>query len=564
MIKKLLKNEWLVFLCTVMLFLALRLPAVHMPYHQDEYKWPLYADSSITAPGTVPHPPLSEFFYTKFPGGVLSFNDFRFIPLMFELLALIPLYFFVRRRFSVGTAQLAVLIFSLSYYGILASLMVDTDGAILPFFLLCSLYLYDSFRLSEGRKKYVWLGALVFSMILGLMVKLSFVLGVGAIICDFCWQERSRIDKKKFFIGLGGIVGFGLLVYGALLLSQHIFPGFSIARGEKYWGTFVHGFSSRNYFQTAIQVFKGLVYSSPALVLLGLVSVGKKFRSEKIRIFQFFIVISLIFYIVVFDFSIGALDRYLEFLVMPLSIIAASIIARVWNERKESEQVEQIKDFPRAYMWWGIAIAGLLVCLNFLTQMVPPQYPKTAWIHYFASLEWNFLFPFSGGSGPTGFYVSFLFIGMTWIVSAVLLSLFYKKKHAGFLLIVLVIGLAYNVVFAEEYLFGKINGNSSRLAEGAVNFIAQDQSIKNVVVYNDVAGYNIRQLGKYERRMYAAPQFEDSYKTFFDGWKGYIMFINIPRIDPNGFYAYYLSTCTRVYEQTDTYITAQVLSCGKE
>ena len=194
---------------------------------------------------------------------------------------------------------------------------------------------------------------------------------------------------------------------------------------------------------------------------------------------------------------------------------------------------------------------------------MPPLHPKSEWMNRILELKWNFLFPFTGGSGPTGFYVSFAFIALIWICSAIFgFSAFRENKYRKqALLAVLVLGIMYNGVFIEEYLFGKINGSSHRLFAEAKEFIKNDNSIKSVVVYNDIGGYEIQQLGKYKRRLYAAPQFEETYKKFFQDFSGHVLYINIPRIGENTFYSDYLNTCKEIYYKKDKYVSAKILDC---
>jgi hypothetical protein len=44
------KKEWVWLIVLAILFLGLRLPAIHSPYHQDEYKLPMYADPQFFQP----------------------------------------------------------------------------------------------------------------------------------------------------------------------------------------------------------------------------------------------------------------------------------------------------------------------------------------------------------------------------------------------------------------------------------------------------------------------------------------------------------------------------------
>ena len=209
--------------------------------------------------------------------------------------------------------------------------------------------------------------------------------------------------------------------------------------------------------------------------------------------------------------------------------------------------------------------SSFIFLVQFVNHSVPTLYPKKEWLSLFTHLKWNFLFPFTGGSGPTGFYISFLFISFAWILSIFLIvygrSKFISSKEILFL--VLVLGIFYNVIFTEEYLFGKINGSSYGLFEEVKQFIVNDKNIKKIMVYNDIGGYEIQKLGKYERRIYAAPQFESVYKPIFIPYDGHVLFIDIPRVNPNSLYANFFAVCSEIYKKNDKYITAKILDCSK-
>ena len=185
-----------------------------------------------------------------------------------------------------------------------------------------------------------------------------------------------------------------------------------------------------------IQLIKALLFASPLLIVPFLFIDREIF--SKTRVLFLFILLGLFFYILVFDFSIGALDRYLQFLIVPLCVIAGAIFAKYIN-------------FPRKLgIIWPILISILLISVQFFNHFVPSLYPKTEWINRALSLKWNFLFPFLGGSGPTPFYVSFLFIALMWVI-CVLVSLLALRKielRRGVLLGVLFFGFCYNIVFS--------------------------------------------------------------------------------------------------------------------
>jgi hypothetical protein len=197
---------------------------------------------------------------------------------------------------------------------------------------------------------------------------------------------------------------------------------------------------------------------------------------------------------------------------------------------------------------------------QFLPQYVPPLHPKSDWLHRALTLQWDFLFPFHGGSGPLGFYVSFLYITLSWIVGALLLVVVFRKPalRAPLLALCIPIALSYNLLFTEEFHFGYINGSAPTLLSGVVEFIKNNPDITKVVVYNDNGGDEIKQIGKYERRLYVDPKFNTSERVMkFDH---HFLQIDIPR-PPTGPYERSFDACRRVYFATDKYISASVYDC---
>ena len=422
----------------------------------------------------------------------------------------------------------------------------------MPFFFLCMLY--SSERASVSDEKKWWYGLVLISAILGLFIKVSFFLAVGAVLADFLWAKRHLLKKSDIIRYGAYLFAFIILFILLLVISQKLFPFFNLASSLKYWEHFAVG--NRNWLQTAIQLLKAILYTSPFLLLTPLCNSTKRFH-EQIP-FIAYLIFGFIFYVLLFDFSLGALDRYLQFIIIPLCALSATAIVDLWPKTLAATS--------RMMLLLGSLVAVAIFLLQFISQYVPPLYPKTEWIHRIVSLHWNFLYPFSGGSGPLGFYISFFFIGLMWVVSV--LAVFYglAKLHVkrNVLLFLIPLGLVYNVTFAEEYMFGSINGSASRLVRDAVAFIQSDRDISKVVVYNDNGGAEVQAIGKYARRMYATPQFEDTYRDFFKTFSGHILYIDVPKIGENNFYSNYMKTCTSIYSETDHYITATVLDCVKK
>jgi len=558
------KKEYIILLGIVVLFLVLRIPGLDNLYHQDEYKWPIIVNPALTEPGGIPHPPVGEFIYREL-GAVVGYDNFRTIPLLFSFFNILLLFYLAKMIGDKRSALWTVFFFAISFYSVLASLMIDTDGSIMPFFLLIALISYYKLRLNNfvlKKKSYVWIAVLGIAVILGFLTKASFVVGILAIALDFAFERKVFEDKKKLFryVGYGAI---GLLSLGLLLfISKFIFPYFRLDWTIKYWSHFMK-FGNRGWFQTMIQFVKSVMYLSPLLVL-PLLFLNRQTIS-KYRPFLLFIVVGLFFYLIAFDFSEGALDRYFQFLIIPLCVIGGVVFAQT---SPLTSLLDKEKGDLRGQKWGGVVLVLISIAiffLQFFNHLVPPHYPKTEWIDRIISLKWNFLFPFTGGSGPTGFYVSFAFIGLVWLCSIIFAVFALKKEEAkrSAIMAILILGFLYNGVFIEEYLFGKINGSPYSLFIEAKEFIQNNNTIKKVVVYNDIGGYEIQKLGKYEKRLYATPQFENSYKEFFKDFSGHILYINIPKIGENSFYSNYFNSCKNIYKNQDGYITVHMLDCRK-
>lgn len=546
-------KNWLFVLLGIVLFFIFRVPALYTPYHQDEYKWPLYAEEKVYTPGSVPHPPLTEFIY-RVVGQKIGLDNFRFIPLTFGFVNLLLLFYLVKNISDRRTALWSAFLFVVSFYSILANLMVDVDGSVMPFFFLLMSIGYFKLRSSNfvlDKASIKWLALFGLGLIGGFLIKVSFFICIAAVILDFIIEKNILSNRKKVLKYLLYFLGFIILLGLLLLLVKFIFPFFDLAKAIKYWKHFAV-FSGRGWTQTFIQFAKSLMYISP-LLLLPLVFTDKEIW-KKIRPMFLFLIFGTIFYLFVFDFSLGAIDRYFQFTVVPFSIISGFIFSKYF------ELKEKIKTSD---YFVAIVLGVAIFFVQFFHHFVPPLYPKTEWLSRVLSLKLNFLFPFMGGSGPIPFYISFLFISLVWLGSLIFVAngLINKNLAKRALFALLVFGLIYNLTFLQEYMFGGINGSSKKLVAESVSYIKQNENIKNVVVYNDNGGWDIRKTGKYARRMYATPQFEEEYRKYLGSFSGHIMFVSIPAISKDSFYQKYFDSCKIIYEKADKTIPSKIYEC---
>ncbi|MDP3954722.1 MAG: glycosyltransferase family 39 protein [bacterium] len=562
------KKEIIIFAVILSLFLLTRLPGIHFSYFQDERKYIGIGQRTLEGIVNTAHPPLTEIIMAG-TSKIFGSDNFRAMPLIFSTAGLFLLYFFVRRNFGVKTALWSSFLFTVSFYSVLASLTVDVDGGVMPFFFLLTLISYFEWRRAENkRSKIYWGTAVAVAILLGFLVKLSFIIVAGALIIEFLWSKKNLLSKK--FLLKWGVLSLGFLGFlGAVLVGiNHFSSFFDLSRTISHATDYFH-IEGRSYLQILIQVSKAIFYASPLLIATSLFISRKRFKD--LRIFYIFLVLSFIFYIILFDFSRAALDKYLALIIVPLSIIAGVAVADILYPNSLSEALSEkahpnIKQFLRQntklIFWASYTVAGLIF-LQFLPHVAPPQYPKEEWLGRILSLKWNFLFPFTGGSGPLGFYISWLFIGIAWVLALLFAVLYFWKKKLGKNLIVLVlaVGLAYNFIFIEEFLVGNFNGNPYMLLKDSVEFIKNDNNIKSVITYRDIAGKELSDIGKFEYRIYAIPKFEDVHVNTLNNFKGHYLVINIPKIEENSLYTRYFDTCEIIYEKWSGKIPARVYDC---
>jgi hypothetical protein len=525
------------------LFLLLRLPGLHLPYHQDEWKNVASAETMEGAGRFFAHPPFMQMIFVAWHN-IFGIEGFRLLPLLFSAGAGVLLYLVVAGRAGRHAALWAVGLFALCAYNIHGSLSPDVDGAILPFFFLLALYAHDK----------RWRTLFVSALLAGLLIKLSFILVIGVFILEYIWQSRASLTWKKSAQGVAIIAGFGAVYIALLYFIQAIYPAFSIDFMLGHAQDSAGGLG-RNWTQVIVQGAKALFFLSPILIA-PILFVSREVL-KKSRPFFLYSITGLIFYFVLFDFSRAALDKYLLFLIVPLAAITGMIFAEIFDGKKISSY--------KPVVIAGVILGLILVGLNFLPHSIVPLYPKTEWFSKVLHGEWNILNPFIGGNGPMGFYVSFLFIALAYIASVILgfVGLIKKGWRTHILVILFIIGVAYNLVFAEEFLFGKINGHAPEALNAAISYIAENDMIAQVLTYSDTGAGPLTLMGKYAGRIYATPDAEENYRQKFKEFRGHYMVIDIPHLAESGFYGRFFAACDVLFETRSGRTSGKVYDCAK-
>ena len=537
-------SSWPIPFVFCALFLILRLPALHMPYHQDEYKWAMAVGFEDFFSASIPHPPLTRFLYLTL--SLLIGNDYlRLMPIIVSLITLWILFSYANRFYSKRVAVIASTFFVLMPYSVLGSLQIDIDGAVLPLFTIITVYGYFLWK-ESGFKNLDKLAIVILGLLGGFLSKLSFVIVPVSLAVHWLYERYFadfKISEVVTFIRLRYLWFIALL--GALpvlfWLSNHVFL-------FRYVKNFMH-VGGRNYFELFFLTAKAIIYLSPVLVILPLIGI-KKWKG--VSFWYLFGIISILFYAVIFDFSHRTLDRYWAVMVLPLIMISSVYL---------SEFIKSISKKDCVILGVSTILITLSGMFIFgLKHLVLPLNPKADFIHALITLKWNILIPISGGSGPVGFYLSLLGIVFFWALTVIAFVLLIKSRREG-ALAVLAIFLSYSLIVNAEYLFGYFYGSSTQVLNTLVGEVRDNKGVVKVMDYNDSGAYELIQMGKYYQRFYADPAFVESNKQKFDNFNGYFMVLDFPMIDKNSYYSQYLSNCKVEYQSSDKYIKGYIYNC---
>lgn len=545
MTKILKNNSWLWFL--VFLFIFIRFLGLGQLYHQDEYRWISIANTVEFGELDSPHPPMMETLLS-IGGKLVGYDNLRIVPFIFGLLNLLLVYAVsLKLTGNKKIAYLAAGLYVGSVYSLIANLMIDIDGAILPFIVLLAYYFYLR-SVTGGNKKLIL--SLVLVMIVGFLTKLSFILFTGALAVEYLWTlfERGKFKNqiKKAGLTLGAVV---ILAVGIYTIYGAADPYF-----VKYSTHFkIFNFTSRAYFDLFLRLFKFFIWLSPLLFLPTVYGLFKKDVFKKYRIWYIYLLFNFLFYLVIFDFATLPIERYFMFIIIPSVLISANVIYLFMFKLNKKHLIFCILGF----------LILLVVTLSIAYDIVPLN-PKEAYVNKVKDLDFNFLIPLTGGSGPIGFYGSAQLILWAWVVCTfgLFLSTFDRlstsKKRLGIMLF-LVFGVGYNVLLSSEHLTGVVYGSVNRITKESVEYVINNPEIDEVITYYDAGVYYLRIADKYSARFYTAPSRDYSARIL--AYRGHYMIVDFPAIDKESQYWKLISRCELDKKFTDKYVDSYIFDC---
>lgn len=536
------KKSIIIFLLLLTIFFILRIPALNEPYHQDEYKWAMAVGFEESSSPSIPHPPLTRFLYL-IVSTIFGNDNLRFMPLAASLLSLFIIFYIVKRYYSLTAAFLAALLFTVVPYSVLGSVQIDIDGAVLPMFSLITILGYLLSKETNFRDKR--LNALiVFGMVGGFLSKLSFIIIPVTLAIHFLYERYSeRLKDNKFVAKMALSALFVLL---GLVLVVLPFKDVVFLRYIKNFTNIL----DRNFAELAFLSLKAVIYLSPMLLVVAIFALKD---CRKLSLWYIFLLNSILFYAVIFDFTHRTLDRYWMILILPLTIIAAAVISKVLEDIRKKDVL--------LYILAAILTFVVAISIFNLPHEVIPLNPKANFILALTSLSWDILIPLSGGSGPLGFYVSLLGIAVFWSISAITcLFLLNQRFRRNAAIILISISSVYSLIIVNEYLNGSFYGKTSRVLAETLEYIEVSE-IPKVITYNDTGAYELLLMDKYHKRFYADPAFVESNREKFASFDGHYMMVDFPKINHESFYWQYFESCQKEFEVKDKQISGYIFLC---
>lgn len=537
-----------------LLFIYIRFLVSGLMYHQDEYKWAMIVNGAFNLDLKSDHPPLIGILY-KFTGEMVGYDNLRVLPIIVSLFCLALLYLLMYKFYGKREAIVSSILYTFSIYALIANTQIDIDGALLPFATLITFYSYFSIQRDERIR--FWSPVFVGSVILGFMIKLSFIIVMGTILTDFLMRHKLNwgfIRKALItvFSSLAFIVGVTL---GFVFLFDINNP-LQFVKNVSHFGVF--NFSERNYFQVLFLTVKSIIFASPFILLPLFLAFSKRFRKD-MSIWFLYLLYSIIFYYFIFDFSNRTIERYNMFVILPIVIIGGVFLA----ENLRSTILKKKELIVSCVI--GLLAFAITLSLVPLDSKPLPLNPKSVYIDNITKLNFDFLLPLTGGSGPIGFYVSVYFVFVLFLICTLLLGLCLRVSNRRYALYMLVgfvsFALSYNLVLGREFITGSIYGNVDTVAKDVTSYTNSHPDIQQVITYYDIAGYELNSTGKYFKRFYTDPMFEKTNVTKFNSYAGYYMVVDFPEINKNSVYWKYLESCKRVFETRNKNISGYVFDC---
>jgi hypothetical protein len=497
----------------------------------------------------IPHPPTVAFVYSL---GGYFWGDFgvRIICMLVGLAAILLTYHLAKKMHGENAGLFAAGILLVSFWHIFDSVQINVENVFSLVILLVTIA-YINYLAKPDLQR-----AIIVGIALGMcfVTKYSAVLvamAIGINMLIILWKkERKFMLVLKEYALIFGIAAAILITYMLIAtLSQSPFGMDTVAHGADYFT----GFFNQNLLNVFSILLQAIFFISPLLIGLLLIAPYEK----KHRFFYVLIGVFIIFYLFFLGVSFRAFERFWTPLLPALAIIGGAFLANLKLKKKE--------------WWWigGAAIGAYIILM--LLQLVPghiyPLYPKSAYVARVLHFQWNFYVPFHSSTGPFGFFVQFSVLVAGFVMAAIALLGYFltkKKKARVFLLLFLGIGLAYNAIMVQEYLFSPMTPNLNKVAWEVNDYVHENiPTTREVAAYQRFGNYLLRE---YDLEFFGYDGYDDPVTNrYLLNTTRVLVIIDYPVIPKDTQFWQIINSCTMLASFEDKGVTmGYVFDCSKK
>jgi len=522
--------DLLLFGSALIFWFLLRIPTLDHVYHQDEYKWAI--NLRELGLDSLPHPPLVPFIFDTF-GNFFGFQNLRIVVLMFSLILFLAQTVAVAKYLDSSTAAIFAFAVAINPYAAIMSTQIDIDGTFLPLIQTFFIVLL----IKRSHKKTSANSLLLFLVIiLGYFIKLSFIISV----LTFAFSVFLISSLRSYRLLAIQILIASVLI---VLLIQNQFS---------YTVSYVGNFLSGNFFERSWS--QVIILLSKVVLLIGPLILVFIFRdamvSKLAKVVSIWTAVNLIWYLIIFDFSERAIDRYLQSLTYPGILLFSYWCSKLLIKG----YLLRTAVFLVSLMF--VALPILWASRDFDTMSL---HPKNLYIERLLTFDLNFLFPLFTASGPLGFFISFNFLVVSFMVSLVLILVNYIPRgnlvSSQFIIALVTV---YSLTLSIENATGVLYGDSNAVVKELVRDIDRNQ---RVLTYNDIAAYELIEKGSYSGRLYMRPDWQESKMEIMRNFDDFFMYVNMPPIDSAKWLFEELDRCSITSEDADGKIVGRLYDC---
>ncbi len=441
------------YMLAVILIVALfiRIGGINTILFFEEAQWGMFAEDhtftnlgltfNLKNAGSViwPHNPLVPVLFKLATIQGFTTSAIRTIPLIFGMATIGLMFFMARRFYSTKTAVITSGLMAIGYWHMLASLVVDIDGAVLTFFAMLMSYFLLLYEDGHA-KKYIILSGLAFGLSLHAKFAAFLILPVIFVYLIVRLKEHKITGALKTTLS---ILFLGLLVFSIFPISSFI-----IGQPEIFLNSFSHSGGYTSFEPTTRPIMVMFVFGTPLFILLSIAAI-KNWRHSKNLFFLLFVFYFLLMYSL-FLGSIGTestYEKYLMITIPAMSLLAGDFISRVSFSKK---------------------LLGMLIVVSFAAMFlmnIPtadyidhsvPEYQRRA-LSVLTSMdvgslsEWNYNFPLMGNVQP-GFWINFYSLAIMSIISGLLFISYVIKRSRLVFTIFLAVMISMNLFYIQEFI----------------------------------------------------------------------------------------------------------------